>query len=260
MQAAGAVLWREERGRLEVALVHRPRYQDWSWPKGKLEPGEPVAAAAVREVEEETGTPITLGSPLPLLRYRTPDGAGKMVRYWAAAGRRRHHAAPLAARPPVEPAQPAEIDDVAWVSPTTAREMLTRPTEPRRWTRSRRCGARVGWTPGSSRSPGTARPCRATAGRARSRPPADLVGRRQAEAIVPVLAAFGVRSVVTSPWERCRRPSPRTRERTGVRADPSTPSPRPPTREDPARSAVVEDLLARPATSPSPPTARSCRR
>ena len=74
-------MWRERRGGLEVVLVHRPRYDDWAWPKGKLDPGEAVAAAAVREVEEETGHAIVLGPPLPTLRYRTGDGLTKRVHY-----------------------------------------------------------------------------------------------------------------------------------------------------------------------------------
>ena len=70
VHAAGAVLWRERAGRMEVALVHRPRYRDWSGPKGKLDPGETTTAAAVREVEEETGTPVVLGVPLPAMSPR----------------------------------------------------------------------------------------------------------------------------------------------------------------------------------------------
>ena len=61
VRAAGAVLWRERGGRLEVTLVHRPRYQDWSWPKGKVDPGECEPAAAVREVAEEVGVQVVLG-------------------------------------------------------------------------------------------------------------------------------------------------------------------------------------------------------
>ena len=68
---------------LEVALVHRPRYDDWSLPKGKLEPGESVPAAAVREIAEETGHRARLGARLGEVSYQVPDGA-KVVHYWAA--------------------------------------------------------------------------------------------------------------------------------------------------------------------------------
>ena len=86
--AAGTLPWRLRDGALEVALVHRPRYDDWSWAKGKLDPGEDWAVAAVRETEEETGLVVRLGPPLPEARYTllgrdgTPDD--KVVRYWSA--------------------------------------------------------------------------------------------------------------------------------------------------------------------------------
>ena len=64
--AAGTVPWRRRRGALEVAVVHRPKYDDWSWAKGKLDPGEDWPVAAVRETREETGLEVRLGLPLPL--------------------------------------------------------------------------------------------------------------------------------------------------------------------------------------------------
>ena len=88
--AAGAVLWRwpdrSVKVEVEVALVHRPRYDDWSLPKGKLEPGESIWAAAVREVAEETGCPAFLGRHLGQLRYPVshPVPATKVVEYFAA--------------------------------------------------------------------------------------------------------------------------------------------------------------------------------
>ena len=84
MLAAGALVWREREGQLEVLAVHRPRYNDWSWPKGKLDPGETMPACAVREVAEETRVTIDLGIPLPTLRYPIGGGKIKVVRYWAA--------------------------------------------------------------------------------------------------------------------------------------------------------------------------------
>jgi 8-oxo-(d)GTP phosphatase len=67
--AAGAVVWRMVGDAVDVLLVHRPRYDDWSFPKGKLDPGEHVLTAAVREAAEETGLTIRLGLPLPTQEY-----------------------------------------------------------------------------------------------------------------------------------------------------------------------------------------------
>src|SRR6266568_2857056 len=83
IQAAGAVLWRARAGGIETALVHRPRYDDWSFPKGKSMPGEHVLLTAVREVEEETGVRAALGRRLPSQSYPV-DGQLKRVEYWAA--------------------------------------------------------------------------------------------------------------------------------------------------------------------------------
>ena len=82
--AAGAVPWRVSPGdnQLEVLLIHRPRYDDWSWPKGKIDPGETVPECAAREVEEEIGLKAPLGIPLPAIHYHVPVGL-KVVHYWA---------------------------------------------------------------------------------------------------------------------------------------------------------------------------------
>lgn len=112
--AAGAVLWRLRGGRLEVCLIHRQRYDDWTLPKGKVDPGEHVLAAAVREVEEETGHRITLGRPLPGQRYPTRLGP-KRVMYWAA---RADDGAPA-----WEPT--AEVDEVVFLPVDDALSRLT---------------------------------------------------------------------------------------------------------------------------------------
>src|SRR6185312_1207066 len=72
--AAGVLCWRRTREGLQVLLVHRPRYDDWSWPKGKVQDDEPLAVTAVREAAEETGLDVVLGRPLGDVRYRLPDG------------------------------------------------------------------------------------------------------------------------------------------------------------------------------------------
>lgn len=217
VHAAGAVVWRERDGRLEVVLVHRPRYKDWSWPKGKLDPGEATPAAAVREVAEETGSPIVLGVPLPTLRYRTPEGATKSVHYWAARGPTDDDTAVLSARAPAVRATVEEIDDVVWVSAATATDMLTRRTDARPlsvvqalWAKGR-LGTRVV----AVGRHGRAQQRSAWRGEEAMRPLTPR-GHEQAAALVPVLAAFGVRELVTSPWERCLRTLAPYAERTGL--------------------------------------------
>ncbi|MBB5117937.1 DNA mismatch repair protein MutT [Streptomyces eurocidicus] len=86
VQAAGCVLWRSSptgEG-IELALVFRPKWADWSHPKGKLKRGESARAGAVREVLEETGMTCVLGAALPTARYIDAQGRPKEVRYWAA--------------------------------------------------------------------------------------------------------------------------------------------------------------------------------
>jgi 8-oxo-dGTP diphosphatase len=78
IEAAGGVVLRDGR----VAVVHRPRYDDWSLPKGKLDPGETPEAAALREVEEETGVRARLVRELPPVEYRDAKDREKRVRYW----------------------------------------------------------------------------------------------------------------------------------------------------------------------------------
>ncbi|MEX2275817.1 MAG: NUDIX hydrolase [Actinomycetota bacterium] len=83
VQAAGGVLiGTDDRGRPAIAVVHRPRYDDWSLPKGKLDDGEAHEAAAIREVEEETGLRTELGRELPPVEYLDRKGRRKVVRYW----------------------------------------------------------------------------------------------------------------------------------------------------------------------------------
>jgi 8-oxo-dGTP pyrophosphatase MutT (NUDIX family) len=123
VRAAGGVVWRRDdasrggtdsAGRVEVLLVHRPRYDDWSFPKGKLDAGEGFEGAALREVEEETGVRATLGAELPTIRYVDNRGRDKVVRYWAMT--------PVAER---EWAPGDEIDDVRWVPLADAASLLT---------------------------------------------------------------------------------------------------------------------------------------
>ncbi len=105
---------------IELALVHRPRYDDWSFPKGKVDPGEQLVLTARREVAEETGCLATVGRPVGDVRYAVQGGT-KYVRYWSMTP-----ASPGGAAVPGAPVpDPAEIDDVCWLPPAAAQRKLT---------------------------------------------------------------------------------------------------------------------------------------
>ena len=138
VRSAGALVWRFadstrvaapgesiDPADIEVLMVHRPRYHDWSWPKGKAENGEPLVAAAVREVEEETGQVITLGAPLTTQRYRLGGGQTKEVHYWVGTPMPADDPA-ARLRAPVARAPRTEIDQTTWANPAAAADMLTR--------------------------------------------------------------------------------------------------------------------------------------
>lgn len=204
VEAAGALVWRVRQGRLQVALVHRPRYRDWSWPKGKVEPEEHVTVAAIREVEEETGLPIVLGRPLPGLQYALHDGRHKRVHYWAAQVAGRPEGPALHARPPFAHAAASEIDRVAWMDAEVARRKLTRraDAEPLDALVKAHAKGRLDTRAVVVVRHGRAR-SRAAHGAEELTRPLTPVGRRQAEDLVPLLSAFGVAELVTSPWARC---------------------------------------------------------
>jgi 8-oxo-dGTP diphosphatase len=120
VRAAGAVLWRAADGStaVEVALVHRPRYDDWSLPKGKLDAGEHPLVAACREVVEETAVQPVIGPRLPTVSYQVPGGDGpvlKIVDYWAMRA--------ISGDQGFTPNQ--EVDALRWLPPAEARELLT---------------------------------------------------------------------------------------------------------------------------------------
>lgn len=203
VQAAGALVWRVRHGELQVLLIHRPRYKDWSWPKGKVDPGESLATAAAREVAEETGKPVVLGIPLPGLQYLMPDGRVKRVHYWAAQ-RTKLSAPAVAARVPVAPVDRNEIDDKKWVSVDVALGRLTRKAD-----RGPLEALATEYEKGrlATRSFIIARHGRAVSrsswqGDERDRP-LTPAGHGQAHALVPLFAAFGVDQVLTSQWQRC---------------------------------------------------------
>jgi 8-oxo-dGTP pyrophosphatase MutT (NUDIX family) len=123
VRAAGGVVWRlagePGDGRAEVVLVHRPRYDDWTLPKGKAEPGETDEQTALREVEEETGLRCILGAELASSRYVDNKGRDKLVRYWVM-----QVADEGAARLPDD-----EVDEVRWVPLPAAPALLSYPRD-----------------------------------------------------------------------------------------------------------------------------------
>jgi 8-oxo-dGTP diphosphatase len=194
--AAGAICWRAGDDGLEVLMVHSARWGDWSWPKGKLDPGETLPECAVREVAEETGVRVELGVPLPGSAYLLADGRDKRVSYWA--GRVGDLGAATAAA--------TEIDAVAWLPVPVALARLTRPgddapvralldlaarglldTRPLLVVRHAKARGRNSW-PGAEAD----RPLTAT-------------GWRQAEALARLLTCWAPARLLSSPWARCRQ-------------------------------------------------------
>lgn len=187
--AAGAVVTR--RGR-QVLLIHRPRYDDWSFPKGKLDPGEHPAVAAVREVGEETGLRVRLGPALSPQRYEQPSGRMKTVSYWTARVVGDDDVSGYLVND--------EIDELGWFTRAEARRVLTYDYDRATLEESR-----------GLRKPGhalvvlrhaLARPRGSWTGDDRLRPLAPE-GEDQALRLAPLLAAYDVANVVSSSSTRC---------------------------------------------------------
>ncbi|HUL85403.1 MAG TPA: NUDIX domain-containing protein [Actinomycetota bacterium] len=194
VRAAGGLIVRGGRQAKEIVLVHRPAYDDWSFPKGKLEPGEDERAAAAREVEEETGLVCRFGEDLGAITYVDARGRPKVVRYWEMA-------------PPegAEPLAGHEIDVARWVPLDEAGDLLTyahdrtllrrrdggRPpgavTTPAYLIRHGNAFVRKGW-PASE--PDELRPMSKT-------------GRMQARRLAEHLADVSFARLVSSPFLRC---------------------------------------------------------
>ncbi len=194
--AAGTLPWRHRHGRLQVALVHRPKYDDWSWAKGKLDPGETFPVAAVRETLEETGLRVRLGQPLPPTGYLVSNGGGpvaKEVRYWAAEviggdGGLVH-----------------EVDEVAWLEVDAAAARLSYPRDRPQLdalVATEACGALSTWPLALVRH---AKACSRSSWRDADRlRPLDARGHAQAADLVPLLSAYGLTLLMTSPSTRTR--------------------------------------------------------
>lgn len=184
--AAGCLITRQGRKGVEVLLVHRPRYHDWSLPKGKVDVGEHITEAAVREVFEETGLVVALRRPLPLQTYQV-DGVPKQVHYWRAV---------VVDEPPFVPND--EVDKMRWLSIDKAVARVTRPDDaslvkladdpfgtPFVVLRHGNATKRVDWSGDDVDRP------------------LEPSGEQQAEALVARLTAYGVERVHSSAARRC---------------------------------------------------------
>lgn len=201
MQAAGGVVWRksgtanQSGSAVDLLLVHRPKYDDWTFPKGKCDPGETLAETAVREIGEETGLEVRLG--MPLRNHSYPIAAGtKSVTYWCAR--------PVGSGGLGSFLPNAEVDEVRWVRMREADELLTyghdheileafrelraakhHKTRTLVVVRHGKATERSDWDGDDLERPLAAR------------------GEEQAVSLVSLLAAYGIRDVVSSPAARC---------------------------------------------------------
>lgn len=195
--AGGGVVWRLVDEKIKVLLIHRTRYRDVTLPKGKVDPGEMLAETAAREILEETGIRVSLGVPVGVSRYRLPSKRTKIVHYWAAE-------ATDAAIRASSFLPNREIAAIEWVGLKKARARLSYPVDveildnfvrlvdegvlrtfPIIALRHAKAVARERWDGEDAARPLTGR------------------GRRQAEAIVGPLTAFGARKILSSPAVRC---------------------------------------------------------
>ena len=190
--AAGAVVTRKGLEGREVLLVHRPKYDDWSFPKGKQDPGEHVATTAVREVLEETGVEIRLGRPLRPQVYKVSGGRAKTVHYWVGHAVGDDGVSSFVTN--------EEVDDLGWFSADSAAERLTylddislleQYRERRKTTstlvvvRHAKAHKRGSWS-----GPDPKRPL-------------SEIGELQARALSPLLHAYGISRVLSSSSTRC---------------------------------------------------------
>jgi 8-oxo-(d)GTP phosphatase len=234
--AAGGVLWRTRPdGTTETALVHRPRYGDWSLPKGKLDAGEHLLTAAVREVTEETGEAVALGRRSLRVRYTVPDGP-KRVDYWlmqACGG---------------DFASNREIDELRWLPLAEAADVVTyehdravladalRDDVPRAPTlllvRHGSAGSRSEWDGDDDLRP------------------LDDKGRRQARRLAEVLPSFRPTAVLSATRTRCTQTVEPLAEELGLEVQPLPELGEPEFAEDPQRGLAALKQLIEPRSAP----------
>jgi 8-oxo-(d)GTP phosphatase len=187
VRAAGGIVMFPDGEEPRIALVHRPKYDDWTFPKGKLHDDEPDDQAALREVEEETGLRCRLGKPVDSVTYTDRSGRPKVVRYWRMT-------------PDGGEFRPNdEVDELRWVGPDDAMALLTyghdrdllrsvlaeRTRSPVYLVRHAKAGVRELWEAPDEERPLTRR------------------GRRQAERLVERFEGLEIERIVSSPFWRC---------------------------------------------------------
>jgi 8-oxo-(d)GTP phosphatase len=202
VRAAGAVLWRPcyRESAVEIAVIHRPRYDDWSLPKGKADPGETEPLTAVREVFEETGHRVHLGRRIATVSYPIEEGT-KKVRYWSACS--------IGG----EFIPTNEVDDLLWLPPAAAAKKLS-------YAYDRKVLRRFAKHPADTQTVlivrhGTAGSKSRFSGDDTKRP-LDKKGRAQAEALVGQLLAFGAKDVYAADRLRCHQTVEPLAEELGV--------------------------------------------
>ena len=196
IRAAGGLLWRPAVGAdtessLEIGLIHRPRYDDWSLPKGKLAPGESEIEGAIREVLEETGYRIRLGRPLGEVRYMKTSGRTtrpKVVRYWAMEADTGYFT------------PNREVDELRWVTVGEAGEMLTHAHDQKVLDRFVRGPALSGYVLLVRHAKAGERDDWSGDDRER---PLEEDGWSQAEELIRPLSRFDVDDIISADFERC---------------------------------------------------------
>lgn len=207
LAAGGLVIRPDEDGELRVLVAHRPRYDDWSLPKGKADSGESPEATAIREVEEETGVLADIIAPLAEVEYRVSSGRRKVVRYFAMRARSERAFTPN-----------DEVDEIRWITAEESAEVLTYEhdralvasdldrllTIGTVWLiRHAAAGDRGAWSDDDRARPITKK------------------GQRQSEAIADALVAHDIDAIYSSPFLRCRQTVEPLATRAGVQVEDS---------------------------------------
>lgn len=196
--AAGAVCWREQGKSLLVAIIHRRRYKDWTFPKGKVDKGETLAEAAVREVKEETGLRIKLGVPLETVSYPLDKDKTKVVHYWSARVSEK-----VLSKAKFKPDE--EVAEVVWIKAEDAfsklsyqhdRDLLQELIDLKQ-------NGMLKTKPLIILRHAIATPRTDYVGEDGKRPLLPE-GKKQSKDLIRLLSAYGPKRVFTSPWRRCK--------------------------------------------------------